>query len=149
MIVIPDKVSFTPVCCRSSFQAVRQQGAHSGHRGFPIPAAQPNPEFLKLNAPNRPFATSPIRPEAEVHLHLIADRQRAAFHGNPSDGQRKHRGNNSSKSLSKKRGPESPLNTPNIEIKFLLSAVSLAINDCWHQMNPTPSGRGYIALYRL
>ncbi len=66
MFVTTATVSFPPVCCHSGFQAVRQQGAQSGHRGFRKAAAQPKPEFLNCNAPNQPFATSPNRPGAAV-----------------------------------------------------------------------------------
>jgi hypothetical protein len=35
--------SFTPVCFHSSFQAVRQLGAHTGQPAFPIAVVPPNP----------------------------------------------------------------------------------------------------------
>jgi hypothetical protein len=38
--------SFTSVCCHSSFQAVRQLGAHCGRSGFSIAACQPNMTIL-------------------------------------------------------------------------------------------------------
>ncbi len=82
MIVTPDKVSFTPVCCRSSFQAVRQQGAQSCRSSFPIAVSQPNPGFSNRTATKRPLATSPYRPQAEIRSRLIADIRTSALTGN-------------------------------------------------------------------
>ena len=68
--------SFTSVCCHSSFQAVRQLGAHSGQLVFSEAAIQPKPVFANWSSTNRTLATSPLRPHKR-HAHCACPLRRA------------------------------------------------------------------------
>ena len=63
MFITPDKVSFTSDCCRSSFQVVRQQGAHCGHPALSRAAGQRNPSPSNLDALKRSLENSCSRPQ--------------------------------------------------------------------------------------
>ncbi len=58
--------SFTPVCCHSRFQAVRQLGAQSGHPAFYKAATQPIIGSTNCSSLERTLATSPYWPSAAI-----------------------------------------------------------------------------------